>query len=161
LALRQIRYERPRISAVRLLITTGALSLEEEASIVDIVENEHPLSLATVQPVVHELEYVCLEIPPSRDLDCICNVSEALLKSGRVARRNIRSGWAKTGLYPFDPDKVLKDIKKPEVAVQIPQQSEATLESPLLSGSLQTPVTSEALKSLRTLVERDVRVSDE
>jgi hypothetical protein len=22
--------------------------------------------------------------------------------------RNIRSGWAKTGLYPFDPEKVLK-----------------------------------------------------
>jgi hypothetical protein len=27
--------------------------------------------------------------------------------------RNIKSGWSKTGLYPFNPDVVLKDIQKP------------------------------------------------
>jgi len=39
--------------------------------------------------------------------------------------RNIKSGWAKAGLFPFDPNKVLKDIKKPEIAVQGPQLDNA------------------------------------
>jgi hypothetical protein len=34
--------------------------------------------------------------------------------------RNIKSGWGKSGLYPFNPDRVLKDIQKPlaELIVQ-------------------------------------------
>ena len=35
---------------------------------------------------MHELEYVGLGIPPSKDLDCICNVPIALLKTGCIAR---------------------------------------------------------------------------
>jgi hypothetical protein len=27
--------------------------------------------------------------------------------------RNIKSGWSKTGLVPFNPDRVLNDIPKP------------------------------------------------
>jgi hypothetical protein len=39
-----------------------------------------------MQPVVHELEDVCFRILPSKDLDVICNVPEALLKSGGITR---------------------------------------------------------------------------
>jgi hypothetical protein len=39
-----------------------------------------------VQPIVHELEYVSLRIPPANDLDRICNIPIALFKTGRVAR---------------------------------------------------------------------------
>lgn len=63
------------------------VAVEKEASIVDVVEDENPLPLlAIAQPVVHKLEYVCLRIPPSKDLDRICNIAIALLKPGRVAR---------------------------------------------------------------------------
>jgi hypothetical protein len=29
--------------------------------------------------------------------------------------RNIRSGWTKAGLFPFNPERVLSDIPKPQV----------------------------------------------
>jgi hypothetical protein len=35
--------------------------------------------------------------------------------------RNITSGWSKTGLYPFDPDRVLKDIQKPQAEKHLPE----------------------------------------
>ncbi|KAJ9494811.1 hypothetical protein H2202_009712 [Exophiala xenobiotica] len=44
--------------------------------------------------------------------------------------RNIKSGWCKTGLYPFNPIMVLRDIHKPPIEVNrdhiiIPQLSKA------------------------------------
>ena len=35
---------------------------------------------------------------------------------------NIKSGWAKTGLYPFNPNKVLQDVPKPPCS-RIPELS--------------------------------------
>jgi hypothetical protein len=29
-------------------------------------------------------------------------------------KKNIRAGWAKSGLFPFNPDRVLRDIPKPQ-----------------------------------------------
>jgi hypothetical protein len=63
------------------------VGVEKESSIVDVIEDKNPLSLLTiVQPVVHELEYIGLGILPPKDLDFICNIPIALLKTGRVAR---------------------------------------------------------------------------
>lgn len=60
---------------------------EKEAHVVNVVENQKPFpALTIIQPVMHELEYVCVQIPPSKDLDLVCNVPIALLKPGRVAR---------------------------------------------------------------------------
>jgi hypothetical protein len=33
--------------------------------------------------------------------------------------RNIKSDWSKTGLYPFNPDKVLESIKRPQAELRI------------------------------------------
>ena len=30
-----------------------------------------------------------------------------------ITKKNILAGWAKTGLFPFNPDRVLRDITKP------------------------------------------------
>jgi hypothetical protein len=38
-----------------------------------------------------------------------------------LTKRNIRPGWAATGLYPFNPERVLKDIPRPPVEVIIPE----------------------------------------
>lgn len=65
------------------------LRVEKETSIINIVENKNPFSsIIIAQPVVHELEYVGLGIPPSGNLNVVCNVPIALLKTGRVARVN-------------------------------------------------------------------------
>ena len=85
---------------------------------------------------------------------CIAEVQ----RNSAFTPRNIKSGWAKAGLFPFDPNKVLKDIKKPKVIVQVPQLDTAIEPPP--SAPLQTPLTSEALKSLRNLIEQDIDVSD-
>jgi hypothetical protein len=62
------------------------LNLDKEASIINIIQYENPLSLPiAAQPVVHQLECIGLWILPSRDLDAICNILKALLKSGSIA----------------------------------------------------------------------------
>lgn len=70
---------------------------------------------------------------------------------------NIKSGWAKTGLYPFNPNKVLQDIKKP-LAPDL--QSSHAIDTALCDEPLRTPVTSEHLVSLRKTVEQDVHALD-
>ena len=73
-------------SAVRAPILTGVLSLDKEASIINIIQYKNPLSLLiAVQPVVYQLEYIGLWILPSRDLDAICDILKALLKPGGIA----------------------------------------------------------------------------
>jgi hypothetical protein len=63
------------------------LPLLKEPSIVDIVEDEDPLSLPLVaQPVINKLEYIGLRIVTTRDLDLVCNFPITLLETGRVAR---------------------------------------------------------------------------
>ncbi|KAF2831975.1 hypothetical protein CC86DRAFT_377217 [Ophiobolus disseminans] len=36
-----------------------------------------------------------------------------------LTRRNIKAGWSATGLYPFNPNRVLKDIPKPSAEVVV------------------------------------------
>jgi hypothetical protein len=69
-----------------LPILASALSVYEEASIIHIVKYKNPLSLPIIaQPVVYKLEYISFWIVPPKDLDRVCNISKALLKSSRVA----------------------------------------------------------------------------
>jgi hypothetical protein len=69
------------IRTARFPFPASALSLEKKMSIIDIVEDKEALSLLfVVQPLMHELEYVCLGIVPTRNLDLICNFPITLLK---------------------------------------------------------------------------------
>jgi len=72
---------------------------------------------------------------------------------------NIRAGWGRSGLYPLNPDRVLRDIRKPPAELTVPK---VDVEASLCSQdeALQTPVTIDALNSLRALVERDTNVLD-
>jgi hypothetical protein len=59
----------------------------KETIIIDIVEDEKPLSLLFVaQPAMSELKDIGLGILPTRDLDLVCNLPIALLETGCVAR---------------------------------------------------------------------------
>jgi DDE superfamily endonuclease len=63
---------------------------------------------------------------------------------------NIKSGWAKAGLYPFDPDRVLRSIQKP---LLLELKRDPPIDATEHDEPLQTPVTSEDLTSLRRRFE--------
>jgi len=70
-----------------------------------------------------------------------------------VMRRDAsRSGWSKSGLFPFNPNRVLNDLPQPQVE-EIVQQT-ANMPTDPFSDVLRTPVTGESLASLRTKIEQ-------
>ena len=78
-----------------------------------------------------------------------------------ITKKNVLAGFAKAGLYPFNPERVLRDIKKP--AVLTIANAEADL-VPSLQGDVvpvlstpKTPVTSQALTSLRNQILNTVK----
>jgi hypothetical protein len=80
-----------------------------------------------------------------------------------LTSRNIRAGWSAAGLFPFNPERVLRDVHKPVTEVgSIDPEAEAT-SGDLLSEVPRTPitpVTTEALTSLHDLIVRDTHALD-
>ncbi|KAF2650904.1 DDE-domain-containing protein [Lophiostoma macrostomum CBS 122681] len=79
-----------------------------------------------------------------------------------MTKKNILAGWAKTGLFPFNPERVLRDIVPPDtevptVALPIRAACEGGGLNPQCEAAQTpvTPVTSEALTSLLTLIKQD------
>ncbi|KAL1641204.1 hypothetical protein SLS61_010183, partial [Didymella pomorum] len=71
--------------------------------------------------------------------------------------RNIRGAWNGAGLYPLRPDRVLRDMQKPQVAQARPLKVNKVATSNLQDGLVQTPVTPvtmDALLSLRLRVKK-------
>jgi hypothetical protein len=71
--------------------------------------------------------------------------------------RNIRSGWSRTGLFPFNPSKVLKVIPKADPQLTNQGSNEVELEPYLHDEVPQTPatpVTAESLASLLNMMKR-------
>jgi len=82
--------------------------------------------------------------------------------------KNIKAGFAATGLLPFNPDRVLRGIPKPPPELTIPKADEATIEpcpqaeTPQTPMIPMTPMSEVALNSLQNLiVEHDARTLDE
>jgi hypothetical protein len=82
-------------------------------------------------------------------------------------KRNILAGWATTGLFPLNPDRVLRGIQKPPPKLTIPDASQGQPASALRDEVLQapltpaTPKTTEALTLLQNLIEKDTHMLDE
>lgn len=70
---------------------------------------------------------------------------------------NIKSGWAKTGLYAFNPNRVLQAMQKPPA---LEPQSSHTVDMALYEEPLRTPITSEHLVALRRTVEQNIHILD-
>ena len=69
------------------------MSYEEEASVINIVEDKDPLPLLLItQPVVDKLKYIRPQIAPAGNFEVVCDIPVALLKAGGVAR-----------MYPENP----------------------------------------------------------
>ncbi|KAI0572333.1 DDE-1 domain-containing protein [Pyrenophora tritici-repentis] len=80
-----------------------------------------------------------------------------------LTSKNIRAGWYAAGLFPFNPERVLRDVPNPVAEVgSIEPEAEAT-SADLLSEVPRTPitpVTTEALTSLHDLIVRDTHALD-
>ena len=72
-----------------------------------------------------------------------------------LTSRNIISGWSKTGLRPFNPEKVLKDIQKPELnTASVPAKIKKPCD--FLKPQLKTLTTSESLISFRRRIKESI-----
>lgn len=84
-----------------------------------------------------------------------------------ITKRNVLAGWAATGLFPLDPERVLRDIPKPPAELAIPSADEVVESSPYQTEVLLTPVTpvtpvtAEGLTLLHNLIKQDACASDE
>jgi len=79
--------------------------------------------------------------------------------------KNIKAGFAASGLVPFNPDRVLRVIPKPLVELTIPKANEMMVGPRAPDEILQTPVTpvsAEALISLQNqIIKQDAYALDE
>ena len=79
-----------------------------------------------------------------------------------LTRRNILAGWSAAGLFPFNPDRVIRSMPKPPAEISCPNvevvgsppQEEAAPVTPVM------PVTVQALTSLHDQIKQDSRSSD-
>lgn len=67
----------------------------------------------------------------------------------------------KAGLFPFNPDRVLRDIQKPLATLTISKANEVKFSSSLHGEVLQMPVTAEDVTALRNLIDQDAHTLDE
>lgn len=78
-----------------------------------------------------------------------------------ITTQNIAAGWEATGLYPFNPERVLQGIAKPPPELSISNTDQAgTSGEGLPPITLVTPVTVEGLTLLHDLIERATQPSD-
>jgi hypothetical protein len=77
------------------------------------------------------------------------------------SRRNILAAWGKAGLFPFNPDRVLRDLPKPSSQ---PSTTDTTEGRGLVHDTVPptplTPVSVEALISLQTKIVQDACTLD-
>jgi hypothetical protein len=71
-----------------------------------------------------------------------------------LTKRNITAGWAATGLFPFNPERVFRGTPKPPVELIIPKTVGSCPQNEVLQSPV-TPVTTEGLTSLHNLIKQD------
>jgi hypothetical protein len=81
-------------------------------------------------------------------------------------KRNITSAWATTGLFPFNPNRVLKNIPKPVVQLAIPEvakeaEASAQIVVAQTAATPVTPVNTEDVHSLFDRIKQDAEALDE
>src|SRR3989440_904078 len=82
----------------------------------------------------------------------------SLARERAFTKRNITAAWAASGLFPFNPDRVLRATPKPPAQLTVAKADEMKVASCLQDEVLQTPVTpvsAEALTSLHNLIKQD------
>lgn len=78
--------------------------------------------------------------------------------------KNIKAGFAASGLFPFNPDRVLRHMPKPPADITVPKANEVKVGSCPQDVVLQTPVTpvsAEGFMSLQDLIKQDAYTLDD
>jgi hypothetical protein len=72
-----------------------------------------------------------------------------------LTARNIRSGWSKAGLFPFNPSRLLEGMSAPieGPAAQPPPLRAPQMQEPSSSQTLTTPTTTEGVHNLYRIIE--------
>ena len=78
-----------------------------------------------------------------------------------LTSRNIRAGWIKAGLFPFNPEKVLNDIPKPLTELTTPKTNEVKVSSCTQDQIPQTPATPVSAEALTSLLDMIKQVPDD
>ena len=79
----------------------------------------------------------------------------SLSRDAAFTARNIKAGWIKTGLQPFNPDRVLREIQRPPTTKGL-AHIEVVSSDPLSPHSLlPTPVNAEGFQTLRKTLEQE------
>ena len=78
-------------------------------------------------------------------------------------RRNITAAWSASGLFPFNPQRVLRDTPKPPVGLVVSTVSEIMQPNPGddVPVTPATPVNADGLMSLHNLIKQDASRLDE
>jgi hypothetical protein len=78
---------------------------------------------------------------------------------------NIKAGFAASGLFPFNPDRVLRDMPKPPADLTMPKADEVKVGSCPQDVVLQTPVTPVSVETFMALqnliIKQDAHALDE
>jgi hypothetical protein len=77
-----------------------------------------------------------------------------------LTSRNIKAGWAKAGLIPLNPDRVLSEFQQQDVAREAERIVPIRVDLPSPDGPLVTPVTADHLSTLRAKLEQDTHALD-
>lgn len=71
-------------------------------------------------------------------------------------KRNIVAGWNKAGLFPFNPEKVLRDLPKPVVQASNPNVASTIVPAPLVTPTVPltpaTPTSAESVIALQNII---------
>jgi hypothetical protein len=83
-----------------------------------------------------------------------------------LTKKNIIAGWAATGLFPFSPERVLRNTPKPPVDLVVPTVNDVVGSSSqrdllLTPVTPVTPATAEGFTVLHDLIKRDVCAPEE
>ncbi|PSN58568.1 hypothetical protein BS50DRAFT_442882, partial [Corynespora cassiicola Philippines] len=72
-----------------------------------------------------------------------------------LTKRNILAAWRGSGLFPFNPNRVLADMPKPPVKLAIPNANDNVESHPQYESmpTPATPMSSETLASLLTIIK--------
>ena len=79
----------------------------------------------------------------------------SLAREKAFTLKNIKAGFAASGLFPFNPDRVLRHMPKPPADLTVPKANEVKVGSCPQDVVLQTPVTlvlAEGFMSLQNLI---------
>lgn len=84
-------------------------------------------------------------------------------RSKAFTARNIRAAWAASGLFPFNPDRVFRNMPKPLADLTVSTAEEGVRPCPQEEVQLTpvTPVNTEGVASLHDLIKQDTSDIDE